>query len=65
MQDSNARRPDDPRPDSDATSKKTLADLESSEKISDSSSESESDYSATPAPDGTGDESGRDDAGPI
>ncbi|HAF13567.1 MAG TPA: hypothetical protein DHU55_12195 [Blastocatellia bacterium] len=52
---------------SDATSKETLADVEKSEKISDSTSESPSDEAELPAPDGTVDDSRKqnNDAGPM
>jgi len=52
MQEVKARWPDDAIIDSDATSKETLEDLEKNEK----SSDSESDESHTPSPDGAFDE---------
>jgi hypothetical protein len=64
MQDSNARKPDEPISGSDATSKETLEDLEESEQDSESKdAPSESDV---PSPDGVDDESRKaDDAGPM
>lgn len=52
---------------SEATSKETLEDLQKSWKISDSTSESSSDEAELPAPDGTVDESRKqnNDAGPM
>lgn len=55
------------KPDSDATSKETLADLEKSEKSSDAKSERATGESQMPSPDGILDET-RDkdnDAGPM
>ncbi len=65
MQESHDRKPDSAGLESEATSKKTLSDLEKSEKISDSKSEGSPDESQVPSPDGTVDESRnqRDDAG--
>ena len=67
MEESHGRKPDTHRPESDATSKETLEDLEQSEKISDSKSERQSDDSEIPSPDGNPDESRSqsDDAGPM
>lgn len=65
MQDSNVRRPNEPASDSDATSKETLEDLESSEQDTESNdAPSESDV---PSPDGVNDETPnkQDHAGPM
>jgi hypothetical protein len=65
-QQSNDSKNDAARPDSEATSKETLEDLEQTEKISDSTSETADDASNVPSPDGLLDEPGElKDAGPM
>ena len=67
MQDSKKQTPDTGVVDSDATSKKTLADLEKNEQSSNSESEETARESEVPAPDGSNDEPPNkiDDAGPM
>lgn len=66
MQDANKREPNGTTPDSDATSKQTLEDVEESEKSSGSKSGSDSGESDVPSPDGAHDNSPKpDDAGPM
>jgi hypothetical protein len=65
-QESKDAKQDAARPDSEATSKETLEDLEKTQKISNSTSESSDDRSNVPSPDGLLDEPGElKDAGPM
>ena len=65
-QQSNDLKHDAARRDSEATSKETLEDLEETEKISNSTSESSESGSDVPSPDGLLDEPGElKDAGPM
>ena len=66
MDDSKTRDAAEAQPDSEASSKETLADLEQAEKVSDASSEDSSGGSGSPSPDGSLDESDEiKDAGPV
>ena len=56
------------KPDSDATSSKTLGDLEKTEKVSNGEGAAAGEGSAVPSPDGAFDDSrggGNSDAGPM
>lgn len=65
MQESSGRKPETPEPESDATSKETVADLEDSEKSS-VAKQGGGNESDVPSPDGAFDESKENkDAGPM
>jgi hypothetical protein len=65
MQESSGRKTETPEPDSHATSKETLADIEDNEKSS-SIKKNGGEESGLPSPDGAFDESGESkDAGPM
>ena len=64
MQESSGRKTESPEPESDATSKETVADLEDNEKSS--AAKQDGNESDVPSPDGTFDESKENkDAGPM
>jgi hypothetical protein len=65
MQESSGRKTDIPEPESDATSKETVADLEDNEKSS-AAKQGSGNESDVPSPDGAFDESDESkDAGPM
>jgi len=65
MQESSGRKTETPEPDSDATSKETLEDIEDNEKSS-SIKKNGGEESAVPSPDGAFEESGESkETGPI
>ena len=66
MDESKTRDADDAEHNTEATSKKTLAEIESTEKVSDTSSGGSTGESESPSPDGSLDEAGEiQDAGPM
>ena len=66
MDESKTRDADDLQQNNEATSKKTLAQIEETEKASDTSSEGSTDESGSPSPDGGFDEADEvKDAGPM
>ena len=66
MDESKTRNADDAQHNTEATSKKTLAEIERSEKVSDTSSAGSTGESVSPSPDGGVDELDEvKDAGPM